>query len=239
MPTVGHKGFVEIIDHMGSDLTVVNAARVSFNKMSKWEEEITATQDGFIDVSYSLNEKDKKLITYLAKHEHWTPFAHCYVTLHIKSPIPIRTQFFKHKVGFVENEISRRYVDEPPEFFYPDWCGRPENKKQGAGDKLDIDSRNKAYLIYSQHMDFAKDAYEGLINLGVAPEQARFVLPQATYTEWYWTGSLAAYARFYKQRSALHAQAEIREYADAIGKIVSLYFPVSWQALTNSQSTPE
>jgi thymidylate synthase (FAD) len=239
MNTIGTKGFVEIIDHMGSDLTVVNAARVSFNKMSKWQEEIVADKDGMIDISYSLEEKDKKLINYLVKHNHWTPFAHCYVTLHIKAPIPIRTQFFKHKIGFVENEISRRYVDEPPEFFYPSWSGRPKNKKQGAGEELDTDTQNKAYLVYAQQMDFAKNAYEDLLKLGVAPEQARFVLPQSTYTEWYWTGSLAAYARFYKQRSDPHAQSEIRDYADVIGEILSMYFPVSWQALTNSESTPE
>lgn len=239
MPIVGKQGFVEIIDHMGSDLTVVNAARVSFNKMSKWEESIAYEQDGLINVDYYLNNKDKKLINYLVKHEHWTPFAHCQVTLHIKAPIPIRTQFFKHKVGFVENEISRRYVDEPPEFFYPSWSGRPENKKQGAGDDLDTETSNRAYLIYSQQMDMAKDAYTALLNLGVAPEQARFILPQATFTEWYWTGSLAAYARFYKQRSAPHAQAEIREYAEVIGNILSMYFPVSWQALTNNPINPE
>ena len=196
MNTVGTKGFVEIIEHMGSDLTVVNAARVSFNKMSKWEEEISATQDGFIDVAYVLNDKDKKLINYLAKHQHWTPFAHCMVTLHIKAPIPIRTQFFKHKVGFVENEISRRYVDDPPEYYMPRFSARPSNMKQGAGDTMDIDKQNRAHLIYAQAIEAVNGAYQDLINLGVAPEQARFVLPQATYTEWYWTGSLAAYARF-------------------------------------------
>lgn len=236
---IGNKGFVEKLDHMGSDLTVVNAARVSFSKISQWDETVTATQDGYLDVQYSLNEKDKKLIAYLAKHNHWTPFAHCQITMHIKAPIPIRTQFFKHKVGFVENEISRRYVDDSPEFFHPDWSGRPQNKKQGAGDKLDLDTRNKAHLVYSQLLDFAKGAYEDLLKLGVAPEQARFVLPQATYTEWYWTGSLAAYARFYNQRSDPHAQAEIREYAEAIGTLIKPYYPVSWDVLTNNPDQPE
>lgn len=236
---IGTNGFVEIIDTMGSDLTVVNAARVSFNKMSKWQEEITADQDGMIDVTYTLEERDKKLINYLAKHQHWTPFAHCMVTLHIKAPIPIRTQFFKHKVGFVENEISRRYVDEPPEFYVPRFSARPSNMKQGAGEELDSDTQSRAHIMYALHIEYAKGVYDDLIRLGVAPEQARFVLPQATYTEWYWTGSLAAYARFYQQRSAPHAQAEIREYADAIGQILSMYFPVSWQALVNSNNTPE
>lgn len=239
MITVGNKGFVTLIDTMGSDLTVVNAARVSFNKTSSWKEDTEYDGDGLLTVGYSLNDKDKKLINYLAKHNHWTPFAHCQITLHIKAPIPIRTQFFKHKVGFVENEISRRYVDEPPEFFYPDWSGRPENKKQGAGEKLNLDQRNKAYLVYSQLMDSARGAYEDLLRFGVAPEQARFVLPQATYTEWYWTGSLAAYARFYKQRSDPHAQAEIQDYAEAIGSIIKPYFPVSWEVLTNTVETPQ
>ena len=236
---VGNGGFVEYVDHMGSDLTVVNAARVSFNKNSVWEETWKDSDNGLLEVDYSLSQKDQRLVKYLAKHQHWTPFAHCQITLHIKAPMPIRTQFFKHKVGFVENEISRRYVDEPPHFFFPVWAGRPENMKQGAGDILDVDTRNKAYLIYEQQMRFANDAYQSLLNLGVAPEQARFVLPQATYTEWYWTGSLAAYARFYKQRSDPHAQAEIQDYAKAIAKIIQPLFPTSWDVLTNSGNEPQ
>lgn len=237
---VGTNGFVELIDTMGSDLTVVNAARVSFKKISKWEEVYFPSDvGGLYDVEYALNDKDKKLIEYLAKHQHWTPFAHCQITLHIKAPIPIRTQFFKHKVGFVENEISRRYVDEEPEFFYPSWSQRPVNKKQCAGDPVDTDTSNRAYLIYSQAMESAKASYESLLSIGVAPEQARFVLPQATYTEWYWTGSLAAFARFYKQRSDPHAQAEIQEYARAIGYIIRPYFKVSWDVLTKSGNEPQ
>ena len=236
---IGNAGSVEHIDHMGNDLTVVNAARVSFSKFSEWEQVYRDSDIGLYEVDYVLSEKDKKLIKYLAKHEHWTPFAHCQITLHIKAPIPIRTQFFKHKVGFVENEISRRYVDEPPEFFFPTWAGRPENKKQGSGEVLDADTQNRAYLVYEQQMRFAKDAYQSLLNLGVAPEQARFVLPQSTYTEWYWTGSLAAYARFYKQRTDSHAQSEIQDYAKAIGKIIEPLFPVSWNVLTNSANEPQ
>jgi thymidylate synthase (FAD) len=111
--------------------------------------------------------------------------------------------------------------------------------KQGAGEELDADTQSRAHIMYTLHLEYAKGVYDDLIRLGVAPEQARFILPQATYTEWYWTGSLAAYARFYQQRSSPHAQAEIREYANAIGEILSMYFPVSWQALTNNQSIPE
>lgn len=202
---------------MGDDLMVVNAARVSFKKQSN-----------------TLEEKDIKLINYLAKHKHWTPFAHPQICLHIKAPFPIRTQFFKHKVGFVENEVSRRYVDDDPEFFYPRWSSRPTNMKQGAGDHVETDVQNKAYLVYSQAIEACNNAYKDLLNLGLAPEQSRMVLPLGTYTEWYWTGSLAAYARFYAQRSDPHAQAEIREYAEEIGSIISGLFPVSWSALVNT-----
>jgi thymidylate synthase (FAD) len=223
MNTIGTKGFVKYINHMGNDLMVVNAARVSFNKESK-----------------ELNDKDIKLIKYLAKHGHWTPFAHPQICLHIKAPFPIRTQFFKHKVGFVENEVSRRYVDDDPEYFYPRWSHRPEGSiKQGAGDNVEVDLQNKSYLIYSNAVDMCHDAYKSLLQNGIAPEQARMVLPLGTYTEWYWTGSLAAYARFYKQRSSPHAQAEIAEYASEISAILSDLFPHSWYALTDCDVTPE
>lgn len=208
---------VKYISHMGDDLMVVNAARVSFKKQSP-----------------TLEEKDIKLINYLAKHKHWTPFAHPQICLHIKAPFPIRTQFFKHKIGFVENEVSRRYVDDEPEYFYPRWSHRPEGSmKQGAGNHVDTDLQNKSYLIYSQAIDMCNSAYQNLLSNGIAPEQARMVLPLGTYTEWYWTGSLAAYARFYIQRSDPHAQAEIREYAEEIGSIINGLYPVSWQALIN------
>lgn len=241
MIKVGTKGFVTLIETLGSDLTIVNAARVSFNKISKWDEDASLVDDnGLLDVAYKLNDKDKHLIHYLAKHDHWTPFAHPQICLHIKAPISIRTQFFKHKVGFVENELSRRYVDEEPEFFYPEWSSRPTGSmKQGAGDNLNDNDSNRAVYFYDYAVKAAKSAYDDLIKLGVAPEQARFVLPQGTYTEWYWTGSLAAYARFYKQRSNSHAQAEIRDYADVISTIIKPLFPISWNALTNTFVTPQ
>jgi len=215
-----NNGFVSLENFMGNDLTVVNAARVSFSKRSKFE-------DGYV-----LSAADVKLINFLAKHDHWTPFAHCQVTLHIKAPIPIRTQFFKHKIGFVENEVSRRYVDDPPEFFTPDFTGRPTNMKQGAGEPLDFPVKDQASNLFAGLMKESHRVYNELIELGVAPEQARFALPQSTYTEWYWTGSLAAYARFYCQRNDPTAQAEIRVYAKAIGDIMKPLFPVSWEALT-------
>lgn len=219
MPT----DLVRYVSHMGDDLLVVNAARVSFKKESK-----------------EFTDKDAKLINYLAKHKHWTPFAHPQICLHITAPFPIRTQFFKHKVGFVENEVSRRYVDDEPTVFYPRWSSRPEGSmKQGAGNSVDVDTGNKAYLIYNQAVESSLFAYKSLLNAGVAPEQARFVLPLGTFTEWYWTGSLAAYARFYQQRSDPHAQAEIRVYAEEINAIISGLFPVAWNALINSNQEPK
>ena len=221
------KGHVEVVDHMGSDLTVANAARVSF-----------ATHKDELD------EKDEKLIKYLANHNHWTPFAHPQITLRIKAPISIRTQFFKHKQGFVENEISRRYVDFEPEFYHPKWRRRPDaSMKQGSGEWLEcIDGGGETsggfatfplYRNYQHHMEESIKLYEELIIHGVAPEQARFCLPQGMYTEWYWTGSLAAYARFHKQRIDEHAQWEIRQYAEAVSKIIEPLFPISWKQLTN------
>ena len=234
------KGHVELMDHMGSDLTVCNAARVSFNKESEWGldfdaiERLKSCPYNKDDVRL-LKEKDEKLIRYLAKHNHWTPFAHPQITLRVKAPVSIRTQFFKHKQGFVENEISRRYVSYEPEFYSPTWRGKPtDGAKQGSEDFITEETRTNLYdAIYRESYETALHVYNTLIEKGIAPEQARFVLPQGMYTEWYWTGSLAAYARFYKQRKDDHAQWEIREYANAIGQIIEPYFPVSWKHLTN------
>lgn len=222
------RGFVHLVDYMGSDLTVVNSARVSFSKESEWEE---IDHDG----NCILSERDEKLISYLAKHNHWTPFAHPQITLRIKAPISIRTQFFKHKQGFVENEISRRYVTTDPEIYNPIWRSAPTNgAKQGSSDFI-LDSTD--ILVFTERYTKAAEEsiriYNSLIESGVAPEQARFVLPQGTYTEWYWTGSLAAYARFYKQRIDPHAQWEIRQYAEVIGCIIAPIFPISWEVLTS------
>ena len=189
-----------------------------------------------------MSERDGKLIRYLAKHNHWTPFAHPQITLRIKAPISIRTQCFKHKQGFVENEISRRYVDFTPEFYHPKWRHRPDrNAKQGSTGWLEChDSGGETsggfathplYRSYESLMKQSLSTYEELIASNVAPEQARFALPQAMYTEWYWTGSLAAYARFYKQRIDEHAQWEIQQYAEAVNKIIEPLFPISWAEL--------
>ena len=221
------KGFVRYLNHMGDDLMVVNAARVSFNKESEWDIE----RDWRSEIlSKDLSERDRKLITYLATHKHWTPFAHPQICLHIKAPISIRTQLFKHKVGFVENEISRRYVKDKPEVYVPHWRSAPTNgAKQGSSDFIYGNSVIEEH--YSRSVDDAVDNYHELLDWGVAPEQARFVLPQGTYTEWWWTGSLAAYARVVNQRSDPHAQWEVREYASAISQIIKPLFPISWNVL--------
>jgi len=226
------KGFVEYVMHMGDDLTVVNAARVSFAKESEWDYE--RDWRGVV-LEQSLLEGDRKLIHYLAKHRHWTPFAHPQITLRIKAPISIRTQLFKHKVGFVENEVSRRYVDDDPEVYDPMWRTAPTNgAKQGSSDFVsgDDEKRTLSDEGYAAATKQALETYKSLLSIGIAPEQARFVLPQGTYTEWWWTGSLSAYARVYSQRSDSHAQWEVQQYADAINRIVSPLFPVSWNALT-------
>jgi thymidylate synthase (FAD) len=210
-------GFVQYVSHMGNDLTVANAARVSFHKIS---EEFT--------------DKDGKLINYLAKHKHWTPFAHPQITLRIKAPIFVRTQLFKHKVGMTENEVSRRYVSDPPVVYFPRWRGKPTGgAKQGSEDFMPIDDE---YNTVNRHYEMAVreclQTYDELLKRGVAPEQARAVLPQGTYTEWWWTGSLSAFARVYSQRSDSHAQWECQEYASAIAAVISPLFPHSWGALT-------
>ena len=180
--------------------------------------------------------KDSKLINFLAEHDHWTPFAHTSITLRVKAPISIRTQLFNHKVGFVENEISRRYVSYEPDLYYPFFRTKPTNgAKQGSEDfiqdpkiKLTVDK------LYRDSAEKALEIYDELIEAGVAPEQARFVLPQGVFTEWFWTGSLSAYARVYKQRSDPHAQWEVQQYAKAIGEIIEPLFPESWSVLTTN-----
>ena len=231
-------GHVDLVDKMGTDLTVCNAARVSFSKQAEWCEDQDAIRR-LLDSgsSYhpedvrSLCHSDRKLLKYLAKHEHWTPFAHPQITMRIKAPVSIRTQFFKHKQGFVENETSRRYVSFEPDFYPPSWRGKPtEGAKQGSSDFIDLDK--EVQQNYDNAMKLCMYTYKELLRSGVAPEQARFVLPQSMYTEWYWTGSLAAYARFYKQRTDSHAQWEIQEYAKVIGGIIAPLFPISWECLT-------
>ena len=220
---------VDKIAHMGSDLTVVNAARVSFDKESDWGLEVS---EDYTTIKKVIKDHDKKLINYLAKHNHWTPFGHCQVTLRETVPIFVARERFRHTVGFVYNEVSRRYVNDPPEIWRPSvWRSKPEGSiKQGSGDQFDDQSwADDMFLAATIE---AKKAYNSLIFAGVAPEQARAVLPQAMYTSYYVTGSLAAWVRFYNLRAAPDAQYEIQELAEKVGEIIRPLFPVSWEALT-------
>lgn len=213
----------EYIDHMGNDLTVANTARVSFNKVSN---EFTYRED-------KPKGSDEGLIEYLASHNHWTPFGHPQIQLRMAAPVPIRTQCFKHKQGFVENEESRRYISSRPEIYVPDYFRKaPDgNIKQGSQDEEHENS--DVFLIYYESLTAeCVHLYDRMISQGVAPEQARFVLPQGTVVNWIWTGSLAAFARFYKQRIDSHAQKEVQDLAKEVGKIIEPLFPVSWKALT-------
>ena len=209
---------VEILDVMGSDLTVVNAARVSFASESE-----------------EFGSRDKKLVRYLAAHGHWTPFAHVQVQLRIKAPVFVARQLVKHQAGLVWNEISRRYVDFVPEFHAPEaWRKRAPNKKQGSlNETFDKDS-----LLYNSYWDLmskAEDLYSFMLERGVAPEQARMVLPQSMMTEWYWTGSLAAFARVVSQRLSEDAQYECRVVAEKIDQLLVNHESISysWSCLTN------
>ena len=208
------------IDHMGSDLSVVNAARVSFGK--KREALGTVTVDD--KTSVVLHDTDRKLIKYLAKHRHMSPFGHAFASFHIKAPIFVARQLVKHK--FLRwNEISRRYVDSEPEFYNPEvWRGKSTDKKQGSEgvvDVVDWGGTNWACLI----------AYNDLLAHGVCPEQARMVLPQSTMTEWYWSGSLDAFSDMCNLRCKPDTQAETRIVADAISKEMKELFQISWEAL--------
>lgn len=231
---------VELIDRMGSDLTVVNAARVSFDKESEWEvkgyeEEVDIeSRTIYSYLQNGLSEKDEKLINYLARHNHFTPFTHPQITLRETVPIFVARQRFKHVVGFTYNEVSRRYVDDDPKFYEPElWRSRPDGSvKQGSGEVFNKGDQEVAFAHYSKALERCQDAYYLFLDMGMAPEQARMVLPQSMYTSYYVTGSLAAFARFYRQRIDVHAQKEIQELAERVGEIIAPMFPVSWKALT-------
>lgn len=231
----------ELIDRMGNDLTVVNAARVSFDKESRWEQVCCGVraQGGFSDPEccgindFTLSERDSKLINYLAKHDHFTPFTHPQITLRETVPIFVARQRFKHVVGFTYNEVSRRYVDDEPEFYTPEvWRSRPEGSvKQGSGGEVEDELQRLCDSMCASSAKSCLNTYNLMIEKGVAPEQARMVLPQSMYTSYYVTGSLAAFARFYKQRIDDHAQKEIQELAKQVGDIIQPLYPVSWKAL--------
>jgi thymidylate synthase (FAD) len=204
---------------MGNDLTVCNAARVSFGKETEWDYE----ESDAYSFKQHLKTKDRKLIQYLAKHKHISPFGHCFASFHIKAPVFVARQLVKHK--FLRwNEISRRYVDSEPEFYVPDtYRGRSLDKKQGSAGKVTVSDNG--------FNEIALTEYEYLLDLGVCPEQARMVLPQSMMTEWYWSGSLDAFADMCKLRCAPDTQVETAEVAWEIDRIMIALFPVSWKAL--------
>nr|WP_319513386.1 FAD-dependent thymidylate synthase [uncultured Cohaesibacter sp.] len=297
---------VQLIDHMGSDLSVVNAARVSFSKESQWVQigEDTGTEyplrfEPFEDFAISftevgdetkeelsdatLSKADAGLIRFLARGcsskdweklldriwyeayempegevedlvnhirkmpTHWTPFAHTSISLRIKAPIFIARQYGKHQAGLVWNEVSRRYVDEEPEFFMPDaWRKRAENVKQGSSDEtipfhdLVLSPKEEGDAYFGEAVwdtqeltEYCNMFYDFLLRNGVCPEQARMVLPQSMMTEWIWTGNLYSFANVFIQRTNSHAQKEAQDLAHMIGDVIKPLFPVSWEALTS------
>ena len=214
---------VELVDHMGSDDSIVNAARVSFHK----------------DASQFTKEQNDKLLNYLAKHNHWSPYAHAFASFRIKAPIFVARQLVKHQVGLAWNEVSRRYVDEEPEFWFPkEWRGKPVNAKQGSTGTVDKiwwipeDSWYSVDQGVRETTQYTLRRYMRMIEEGVAPEQARMVLPQNTMTDWIWSGSLAAFCRVCKLRLDPHAQQETRELVEGIKGLLEPLFPVSFTALT-------
>jgi len=211
---------VTYINHMGNDLSVVNAARVSFGKESKMR--IT---DHIFGVE-ELRAVDANLISYLAKHHHKSPFNHAFATFHVKAPVFVARQLQKHEY-MPWNEISRRYVDSEPEFYQPDvWRGRSADKKQGSEGEVDVNMSS----YKSRMLDLVRH-YSKLVDMGVAPEQARMVLPQSMMTEWYWSGSLYAFAKMCGLRLKPDVQAETRYVAEEIEDNMVELFPVSWTAL--------
>ena len=214
---------VTYIEHMGSDLSVVNAARVSFGKQS--ELVCIDRQKG----QYILKEKDVKLIRYLAEHQHKSPFNHAFATFHVKAPIFVARQLQKHEY-MPWNEISRRYVDSEPEFCEPVvWRGRSEDKKQGSYGIVDLKTK-------PTHQ-YALQTYHNLLSDGVAPEQARMVLPQSMYTEWYWSGSLYAFSKMCSLRLKNDAQLETQVVAKQISSVMKDLYPFSWKALGETNVT--
>lgn len=209
----------EYINHYGTDDMVVDAARVSFDK----------------EASLYTQAQNSRLISYLARHGHFTPFTHCQITIRETVPIFVARQRFKHYVGFTYSEVSRRYVDDEPSFFFPQvWRLRPEGSvKQGSGGGVDPHTEVYVKEEYRKAVEACQEAYRFLLGQGVAPEQARMVLPQSMFTSYYVTGSLFAFARAYLLRKDSDAQVEIQELAHQWDKLIRPLFPVSWSALTD------
>lgn len=214
---------VTYLSHLGSDLDVVNAARVSFDKESK-----------------EFSTKDERLINYLATHNHVLPFRHVYFKFRVEAPIFVARQLVKHQVGLSWSEVSRRYVDTPPSFFIPTkWRKKAEDKKQGSSDEeithVKIDPMHSVEVAdyITRVNDLLSSAYHTLLDAGIAPEQARMILPQSTYTTWIWSGSFLAFINMCKLRCAPDAQQETKVIADQIFYALSFHMPISTKALLN------
>jgi thymidylate synthase (FAD) len=213
---------IDYVDKMGSDLAVCDAARVSFDKAAS---------------NYTENQNNK-LLNYLAKNDHWSPFAHCILKLRFRAPMFVARQFQKHVVGFAWNEVSRRYVSSEPQFFIPkSFRKRPENMKQGSVLEGEIPIEGTVRTAYVDKIREHAQDYNSMIRQDICPEQVRMFMPQSMMTEWIWTGSLMAWARFVSLRSDSHAQAECYPYADMVKEIMYNHFPMSTQALLPKEQT--
>lgn len=239
--TKEYQHLAELVDYMGTDLTVVNAARVSFNKQSDWEYELDQlySKEGQVYIDGKrLSDKDIGLIKYLAKHNHFTPFTHVVITMRETVPIFTARQRFKHMVGFTYNEVSRRYDDSDPEFYYPDgWRLKAENVKQGSSS--DISPKDVYWdKRYEQHIENSAMLYRAMLDDDIAPEQARMVLPQSMFTSYYVTGSLFAWARAFNLRIDGHAQREIQDLAKQWDTVIGGLDVLknSWKALTKEHN---
>ena len=215
------------VDHMGSDLSVVNAARVSF---AKHREALGSVAVGDYTVRLVLHDSDTKLIKYLAKHKHTSPFGHAFASFHVKAPVFVARQLVKHK--FLRwNEISRRYVDDEPEFYSPNWREATSDKKQGSGDEVTKVMQFSAAIKVNNQNTLQAELYKEMLAGGICEEQARIVLPQSMMTEWYWSGSLDAFADMCRLRCASDTQAETQKVAWDISLKMEDLFPESWVAL--------
>lgn len=230
---------VDYVSHMGSDLSVVNAARVSFNQESTWEQVPTKLLNGVEwdeTITETLSARDRKLVEYLAKHKHTSCFEHQVATLRLKVPIFIARQIQRHRT-FSYNEVSRRYVDSAPEFYFPEkWRVKADNVKQGSGDEEVTDYTSlwqfdSVKEDYSEHINSSVEFYNHLLAEGIAPELARTVLPQSMYTEFYMTGNLRNWAHFLHLRLDGHAQKEVQDVAQMVSYILAPLYPVSMEAL--------
>jgi thymidylate synthase (FAD) len=222
---------VDLIDHCGSDLSVVNAARVSFHKESDWDaSDLVQTGPCLWVGKYKLKASDAKLITYLAKHKHTSPFNHCFISVRVKAPIFVSRQLVKHKF-MPWNEVSRRYVQDEPSFYQMRFRWAADNVKQGSGAEVDEQTQAEADAIFWHAVDVALEAYDKLLAKGICPEQARGVLPVDQITEWVWSGTLGAFADMLALRLDPHAQQESREVAEQIKALIEPLFPVALPAL--------